>query len=165
MSSTFNNCPRGSCVHLAVSCPRPTVMPNGAVGRTGSLESAPPLLARSWDPLSFPPVKWPECRKALGTEARGLPSTPPPQAPFCFHPPRPEWKETAGGSLLPGCGRFQIGFGRALRLEARAASCTRRPPAGDRGAGVPPARKPGPWLPLPHPPAAHKYSLGPGSGA
>lgn len=68
------------CVHLTVSCPRPTVMPNRGVGRTAILEApAPPFLALSWDPLSFPPVKWAEAREALRAEAYGRLSGGPPR--------------------------------------------------------------------------------------
>lgn len=59
------------CVHLTVSCPWPTVMPNGGVGRTVILESpAPPFLALSWDQPQFSARE--VGRASGGSEGRGI---------------------------------------------------------------------------------------------
>lgn len=74
----------------------------------------------------------------------------------------PGWKETAGGSSLPGCGRLLFGCARARGWAARGRFPHAPTPAGDRrgpecaalsacrAASPPPAR-----------PAVHKYSRGP----
>lgn len=147
--------------------PRPALMPNGAVGRAGTLESAPPFLALFWDRLIFLPAKRESHARIRRPKCRGhFPHLPASPGPLPQSPAPPgDGRKQLGALWFQAAVASLIGCGRALRLGAQDPLSARAGPppgtAGDPSARrSPPAGQPRPPPPSDQPPAAHKYSLG-----
>ena len=134
--------------------PGPALMPNGAVGRAGTLASALPLWALFWDRLIFLPAKWESHARIRRPKCRGhfphLPASPG-SLPQSSAPPG-DGRKQLGALWFQAAVASLIGCGRALRLGAQDPLSARAGPppgtAGDPSARrSPPAGQPRPRLP------------------
>lgn len=104
-------------------------------GQSGDPGVSTALLGFVLGPPHFPACEVGESREDPKAEVPRALSTPAclPRIPAAIIRPAWRWKETAGGSLVPGCGRLP----NRLRTRPEVGGSgspfrTRRPPAGDR---------------------------------